>query len=78
MPRSVQKLTQALDDTAAGLEEFHPYLDIAEFDEHLAKLETLVNQAETAKGEDTCRECGELIEDCVCDDEEDEETSEDV
>lgn len=75
--RSPKNIEGALDDIAAVFVEVHDYLDLPTFDSKVKELAIMTTAAEAAKEADTCQGCGELRDDCVCEDDEDEADDED-
>lgn len=76
-PRTPKKIEYALDEITTGFVEVHDYLDLEKFDSHVKELEVMIQLAETAKEDDTCKECGELRDDCLCSDEDETEADDD-
>jgi hypothetical protein len=72
--KTLSQSIAALDLLAGRLDEVSDYVDDAKIDEIVTSLTIEVKAAEDAAEKDTCAECGERTEDCICDEEDDEST----
>lgn len=74
--RTPKQIEYALDDIATRFVECHDYLDLSVFDSKVQELTIAIVQAETLQEDDTCKDCGELSNECICEEDEDEVDSE--
>ena len=78
---TLSSLTNRLISAAEVLDEHENYIlpdDLTMLEASVKNIEKIAETAETAHEDDTCGGCGETLDDCLCEPEDEEEETDDI